>query len=81
MHRTDARDPPDLARLLRRGVRAKQADAAVVRNILAVEHVEARALARAVGADQRQDLAGPEFERDATHGMDTAIGLGQTFNG
>ena len=73
-------EPPDRARLLAGDVFAEQADAAGVGNVLAVEHVEAGAFSRAVGADQRQDFAGPQRERHAAHGMDAAIGFGQAFD-
>ena len=48
--------------------------------VLAVEHVEAGALAGAVGADQRQDFAGLQRERHAAHRMDAAIGFAQAFD-
>ena len=73
-------EPPDLARRLARGVLAQQRDPAAVGNLLAVEHVEAGALARAVRADQRQDLAGFQRKGDAAHGMHAAIGFGQAFD-
>ena len=68
-------EPPDLARRMAGRVLAEQHDAAAVRALLAVEHVEARALARAVRADQRQDFAGPQRKGDPAHGMDAAIGF------
>ena len=73
-------EPPDLARLLAGGVLAEQADVAGIGPVLAVEHVEAGALARAVRTDQRQDFAGAQRERDAAHGVDAAIGFGQAFD-
>jgi len=73
-------EPPDRAWLLAYGILAQQIDPAAVGNVLAVEHVEAGALAGAVGADQRQNLAGAEFERDAAHGMHAAIGLRQPID-
>ena len=48
--------------------------------VLAVEHVEAGALAGAVGTDQRQDFAGLQRERHAAHRMDAAIGFAQAFD-
>ena len=44
---------------------------------LAVEHVEAGGLARAVGADQRQQFAGRDAEAHIVHGLHAAVGLGQ----
>ena len=55
-------------------------DAAGIGHVLAVKHVEAGALARAVRPDQRQDFAGAQRERDAAHGVDAAIGFGQAFD-
>ena len=77
--RPDA-EPPDRARLAAGGVLAAQMDPAAVGNDLAVEHVEAGALAGAVGADQRQDFTGLQREDDAAHRMDAAIGFGQAFD-
>ena len=54
-------------------------DAGVGRE-LAVQHVEAGALARAVGADQRQKLAGIDGERDVGHGLHAAERLVQPFD-
>jgi hypothetical protein len=47
-------EPPDRARLAADRFLAEQRDPAAVRRVLPVEHVEAGALAGAVGADQRQ---------------------------
>src|SRR4051794_25821445 len=72
--------PPHRARLAAGDVLARKADTAGIRHSLAVQHIEAGALARAVGADQCEDLAGPHRERYAAHRMDAAIGFGQAFD-
>ena len=44
------------------------------------EHVDRRALAGAVGAEEAEDLAGSDGERDAADGLDLAVGLGEVFD-
>jgi hypothetical protein len=39
------------------------------------EHVDRRALAGAVGAEEAEDLAAGDGERDAADGLDLAVGL------
>ena len=56
---------------------AVEGDGAGVGLELAVQHVEAGALAGAVGADQRQHFAGGEIEVDAGHRLDAAERLAQ----
>ena len=58
---------------------AQPHDAGVGRE-LAVQHVEAGALARAIGADQRQKLAGVDGEGDVGHGLHAAERLVQAFD-
>ncbi len=41
------------------------------------EHVDRRALAGAVGAEEAEDLAASDGERDAADGLDLAVGLGE----
>src|SRR5205823_6052491 len=67
-------------RFLADGILAQQVDAAGIGRVLAVEHVKAGAFSRAVRADQRQDLAGLQRERDVAHGMNAAIRLAQAFD-
>ena len=47
------------------------------------ENLEGRGLARAVGADQAEDLARADFEVDSAHGFERAVALGEaaSFNG
>src|SRR5207248_10468714 len=73
-------EPPDRTRFLADGILAQQVDAAGIGRVLAVEHVKAGAFSRAVRADQRQDLAGLQRERDVAHGMNAAIRLAQAFD-
>src|SRR6202050_2551309 len=72
--------PPDLARLEASGVLPQHMNPAGVGRGLAVEHVEAGRLAGAIGPDQRKDFARLKRKRDATHGMDPAIGLTQSLD-
>src|SRR6185437_6996486 len=72
--------PPDLARRMARGVLSQQRDPAAIRNLLAVEHIEAGALASTIGTDQRKYRARLQFKGDAAHGVDAAIGFGQTID-
>jgi hypothetical protein len=72
--------PPDLARLQARGILPQHMHAACIGRGLAVEHVEAGRLARAVGADQRKDFTGLKRKRDAAHRMHAAIGFAQPFD-
>src|SRR5690606_11848536 len=58
-------EAPDLARAHAGRVPAEDADRTAVAADLAVEHVEAGALARAVGADEGKDLASPQREGHA----------------
>ena len=77
---TSNAQPPDRAWFLAGGVLAEQIDPARAGNRLPVEHIEARALAGAVGADQRQDFPAFQRERYAAHGTDAAIGFAQAFD-
>ena len=61
-------------------VAAFQAHDAAIGRELAVQHVEAGALARAVGADQGQQLAGVDGEGDVGHGLHAAERLVQAFD-
>src|SRR5690606_25699755 len=73
-------EAPDLARAQAGRVAAENPDRARVAADLAVEDVEARALAGAVGADEGEDLAGGEREGDAPHRMHAAVGLRQVLD-
>jgi hypothetical protein len=44
------------------------------------EHVDRRALAGAVGAEEAEDLARRDRERHAAHGVDLAVGLGEVVD-
>ena len=44
------------------------------------EHVDRRALAGAVGAEEAEDLAGSDGERDAADGLDLAVGLDEVLD-
>lgn len=72
--------PPHSARRPAGDIFAEQTHAAAIRRLLAVEHIEACALARAVRADQRDDFAGCDRERNAAHRMHAAVGLCQILN-
>src|SRR3546814_2479964 len=56
---------------------ARQLHAAPVGLDLAVQHIEAGALPRAVGADQRQQFALRDLEAHVLHRLDAAEGLAQ----
>jgi hypothetical protein len=56
---------PDVARPLADQLDAIERDRAAVGRELPVDHIERGRLARAVGADQRQQLAGRNLEADA----------------
>ena len=73
-------EAPDLPRLEAEDLAALQPDAAGVGGELAVEHVEAGRLARAVGADQREQLAARDAERDVAYGLHAAEGLRQMLD-
>src|SRR5262249_52909290 len=73
-------EPPDRARLQADGLLAEKMDRAPVRRDLSVEHVEAGAFSRAIRADQRQDLAGIQFERHGAYGVNAAIGFAQILD-
>ena len=72
--------PPDGARAQAHDVAAAQPHDAGVGRELAVQHVEAGALARAVGPDQRQQLAGVDGEGDVGHRLHAAERLVQPLD-
>ena len=76
---------PTPSRQIARGLRpddvaALEPHRAAVGPQLAVQHVEAGALARAVGADQRQQLAGCDGEGDVVDRLHAAEGLVQAVD-
>jgi hypothetical protein len=74
-------DPESTARLerLRRRVEAVQLHRAAGRTLERREHLDRGCLAGAVGAEEREDLAGSDIERNAIHGLDLAEGLDQVL--
>ena len=62
-------------------IRAGKPDRAGVGTDLPVQHVEAGALPGAVGADERQHLAGFEREADAPHHLHAAVGFREAGDG
>jgi len=72
--------PPNGAGLAAHQFLAVEQDGALVGPELAVDHVEGGGLARAVGADQRQQLTRREVEADTVHGLHTTKGLAQVFD-
>ena len=64
----------DLVRRHPRDVFAVEADGAGPHRDEAGEREQGRRLARAVGADQRADLAGQDAEVDALQGLDVSVG-------
>ena len=56
-----------------RDVLALEADRALARVEQAADRLERRRLARAVGADERDDLAPADLDRDALEGVDVAV--------
>ena len=59
----------------RPGVEAEDADLAAVPLPVALEDLDRRGLARAVGAEQREDLAGLDVQVDAAYRLEPAVGL------
>src|SRR6202012_5781996 len=45
------------------------------------EHVDLRRLARPVGAEEAEDLAGPDLEVDAADGLEVAEAFAEVFDG
>ena len=68
-------------RRLSRELVTLEADGPRVGRQRAGEEVEDRALARAVGPDQPDDLAPLDRERDVVHGGEAAEALGQPLDG
>ena len=63
----------DLVRRRHRDVAPLEADAALAGAVEPVDRAKRRRLARAVGADQRHDLACADPERDALERVDRAV--------
>ena len=59
------------------GVVAEHGDDAARAGAVALEDLDGRRLAGAVGAEQAEDLAGGDLEVDAAHGLMVAVGLVQ----
>src|SRR5262245_28898032 len=74
-------EAPDVARVQADDAAAGQGDVATIGRELPVDHVEAGRLARAVGSDQRQELAVAQVEADVLDGMHAAECLGQVVHG
>jgi hypothetical protein len=70
---------PDVARLQAHQLVPVEQDGALVGPQLAVDHVEGGRLARAVGADEREQFAGVQLEADAVDGPDAAEGLAEVL--
>ena len=77
--RPDAK-APDVAGRHAGGVPAEDRDPAARRRKLAVDHVEAGALARAVRSDERKHLAGFEREAHAPDRLEAGIGLAELLD-
>ena len=71
-------EPADVVRRQAGDVAPVQDDGAGVGAQVAGDQVEERRLARAVGADDRRDLAAGHAERDAGHGLKAVEGLPHT---
>ncbi len=69
-----------LMRQHRRDVAAVEQDAALVRRLETGEHAQQRGLAAAARAQQREELAGPDVEREPVHGAETAERLGDPLD-
>ena len=68
---------PNVARLAPHQLLALQHDGALIRTQLAIDHVEGGGLARAIGANQGQQLARGHVKADAVHRFDAPKGLAQ----
>src|SRR5687767_993395 len=79
--RLEADPDPWLERVRFTGdVETQDADLATVRGAQALEDLDGRGLAGAVGAQQAEDLARSDVEVDAGDGLDVAVALGQAAN-
>ena len=67
-------EPADRVRRPPGDVAAAEIDAAGVRDQVPGDHVEQRGLARAVGADDRRDLAGLHTQAHSAQGLEAAEG-------
>ena len=62
-------------------VRAEHGDRAGVALAVALEDLDGRRLAGAVGAEEAEDLARGDLEADPADGLDLAVGLAEIGNG
>src|SRR5262249_18961750 len=88
-HRTEGRrhlkgaadaEPPNVARLASDDAAIGELDVAVIGRELPVDHVETGRFPRAIGADQRQELAFADVEADVLDRVHPAKGLRQVAN-
>ena len=72
-------DPDALAQraLAGGGIESEDADVAAGARPVALEDLGGGRLARAVGSQQAEDLAGRDAERDPPHGLEVAVGAAQ----
>src|SRR5262249_32065569 len=73
-------EPPNVARLKSDDATIGEFDVAAIGRELPVDHVETGRFPRAVGADQRQELAFGDVEADVLDGVHAAEGLRQVAN-